>query len=603
MSGELAAVYATVDKNKNKSSQQLHQEPVRDVYAVVDKTKKIRNKDKSSQQLHQEPVRDVYAVVDKTKKIRNKDKSSQQLHQEQVTDVYAVVDKTKKIGNKDKSSPSQDLSHAHAVLENIKQINSERNGKGDCDVGPAGEMFTTDNAIQYDFTSVPVYEEVERIQESSAKRLRKCNNKSNREIQKTGCKYPVIIASCLTVLITAVVVVAVAVVIALALIAGLHSELNSVMKNEESNFKQKLDQLQHDFHFFSSNTSDLLVGISHNTSESVSNLRQYANFSLELMLTLIEATRLLGIKVNVLNNTFNEEISSMKNKTYLLIQNLKKEISESITDSNGKFQISINTLKNGLARGIQTLHIFSSCEAVFNFSIRLPSGTYMIRSGNTAIDMYCSTTIAVFCNGIPGWWRRIAYLNNNENPVSCPDGFEVRSDTSSPPLCRRMNTSAGCSSVVYPSNGMSYSQVCGTVRVHPAGTPDGFDTFDTKSEEDYVDGVSIAYGDSSNRNHIWTYTAAVTVRDSTKGCDQCTYMKPSNIPGTNFTCNTAHCSDGDNCFSNTLWGNEAQQCFGNETFYRQLSESTTDNIEMRVCRDQGRIDEDILISFVELLVL
>ena len=39
---------------------------------------------------------------------------------------------------------------------------------------------------------------------------------------------------------------------------------------------------------------------------------------------------------------------------------------------------------------------------------------------------------------------------------------------------------------------------------------------------------------------------------------------------------------------NTLWGSEAKQCFGNETFYRQLSESTTDNIEMRVCRDQGR---------------
>ena len=53
-------------------------------------------------------------------------------------------------------------------------------------------------------------------------------------------------------------VAAVAVVIALALIAGLHSELNSVMKNHElslSNFQQKLDS-------FSCNTSDLLVCIS-----------------------------------------------------------------------------------------------------------------------------------------------------------------------------------------------------------------------------------------------------------------------------------------------------------------------------------------------------
>ena len=277
----------------------------------------------------------VYATVDK-----NKGKSSQQLHQEHVTDVYAVVDKTKKIRNKDKSFPSQNLSDAYAVLDNIKQISSERNGVGDSDVGPAGEMFTTDNAIQYDFTSVPVYEEVDCIQESSAKRLRKRNNKTNREIQKTGCKYPVIISSCLTITITAVVVAAIAVAIALALIAGLHSELNSVMKNQElsqSNFNQKLDQLQHDFYSFSSNTSYLLVGISQNISESVSYLRQYANFSLELMHTLSEATRLLRIKVKTLNNIFNDEISSTQNKTSLLIQNLKKELSQ-ILMAKFKFQ-------------------------------------------------------------------------------------------------------------------------------------------------------------------------------------------------------------------------------------------------------------------------
>ena len=68
-------------------------------------------------------------------------------------------------------------------------------------------------------------------QGSTAKRFREHKNKANREIQKVSCKYPVIVASYLTVLIIAVVVAAVAVVIALALIAGLHSELNSVMKN------------------------------------------------------------------------------------------------------------------------------------------------------------------------------------------------------------------------------------------------------------------------------------------------------------------------------------------------------------------------------------
>ena len=190
-------------------------------------------------------------------------------------------------------------------------------------------------------------------------------------------------------------------------------------------------------------------------------------------------------------------------------------------------------------------------------------------------------------------------MNSNEDPVSCPDGFEVRSDTSTPPLCRRMDTSAGCSSVVYPSYGMPYSQVCGTVLVHPAGTPDGFNTLDSSSL--YADGVSLTYGNSSNRRHIWTYAAVIYI-DSNRKCDICNYKRHA-YPGNNFTCFTARCYDGVSCYPDTLWGNEAQQRFGNETFYRQLSESTTDDIEMRVCRDQGRLDEDILISFVEMFVM
>ena len=99
--------------------------------------------------------------------------------------------------------------------------------------------------------------------------------------------------------------------------------------------------------------------------------------------------------------------------------------------------------------------------------------------------------------------------------------------------------------MTYPSNGTSYSQVCGTVRVYPAGTPDGFHTFGFPSKDEYVDGVYFTDGNSSNRNHIWTYTAAVTVGSDTSGCDQCNYMKPPNIPSSIFTYTTAHCKNGN----------------------------------------------------------
>ena len=577
MSGEVIDVQAVVDKSKNKGmsspSHKLHQESVSDVYAVVDKSKKRRNTGKSSpsNRLQQESVSDVYAVVDKSKKRRNTGKSSPS-HRLQKESVYAVVDKSKKRRNKGKSSPShnlhKDLSDAYAVVNTVKH--QETNGMGE--VMTAQEISTIDVSTPYALT--PVYSQENQDKPATPSIFEKVHSYYNRDknkIQKTGCGYSIIIVSCLIFLVTAVIAAIVAALVTISFTVNLQDDLKY--------FKQRLDQLEMDFH---------------------SNLRQQENTSLGVG----ESISLLRTSVRALNNTFIQQVSSVANATSFL--------TESITAADNYFETSINTLTDVLAKGIQAIHTFDSCADVFNFSIQLPSGMYRIRSGHSSINKYCSTTtnttIANSCKGIPGSWKRIAYLNTD---IKCPDGFEVRNDTSIPPLCRRMNTSAGCSSVIYPSYGMSYSQVCGTVRVHPEGTPDGFSSRNSDQRlsngqsvnQNYVDGVSLTYGDSSNRNHIWTYTAATTVGSSTRGCDQCNHRKPSDIPGTNFTCTNAYCSNANICFPNTLWGNDTKQCFGNETFYRQLSESTTDNIEMRVCRDESRSNEDILLSFVELFVL
>ena len=577
-------VYAVVDQSKKRRntgkyspSHQLHQESVSDVYAVVDQSKKRRNTGKysPSHQLHQESVSDVYAVVDQSKKRRNTGKSSpHQLHLESVSDVYAVVDKSKKRRNTGKSSTShklhQDLSDAYAVVNTIKQ--PETDGVGE--VLTAQEISTIDVSTPYALT--PVYSQENQDKPATPSIFEKVHSYYKRDknkIQKTGCRYSIFIASCLIFLVTAVIAAIVVALITISFTVNFQDDLQ--------NFKQRLDQLEMDYH---------------------SNMRQQENTSLGFG----EAISLLRTSMRALNKTFIQQVSSVANATSFL--------TESVTAANDYFQISINTLTDVLAKGIQAIHTFDSCADVFNFSIKLPSGMYSIRSGNSSINKYCfattNTTIANSCNGIPGRWKRIAYLNTDENPVTCPDAFEVRNVTSSPPLCRRNNTSAGCSSVIYPSYGTSYSQVCGTVRVHPEGTPDGFSSHNSNQRQrngqsvnqNYVDGVSLTYGDSSNRNHIWTYTAATTVRLDRRGCGICNNSKPI-VPGTNFTCTNAYCSNDNSCFPNTLWGNDTKQCFGNETFYRQLSESTTDNIELRVCRDQDRDDEDILISFVELFVL
>ena len=162
--------------------------------------------------------------------------------------------------------------------------------------------------------------------------------------------------------------------------------------------------------------------------------------------------------------------------------------------------------------------------------------------------------------------------------------------------------------MTYPSNGTSYSQVCGRVRIHQQETPDGFQSDNNNIprngpsvDQNYVDGVSLTHGTNPNRNHIWTYTAVIKFGADTDRCTICGRNKPFYV-GTNFTCTAENCRALPCDFDDAIWTN-GLPCFGNETFHRQLSESTTESIEMRVCSDQPRYDEDILISYVEIFVL
>ena len=92
------------------------------------------------------------------------------------------------------------------------------------------------------------------------------------------------------------------------------------------------------------------------------------------------------------------------------------------------------------------------------------------------------------------------------------------------------------------------------------------------------------------QDHIWTYTAAVTVRIDNRGrCDICNPLwKPHH---TNFTCTTAHCMLVI-VFLILSGPMKPSTVLCNEALYRQLSELTT---RMRVCRDHGRDDDYILI--------
>ena len=158
-------------------------------------------------------------------------------------------------------------------------------------------------------------------------------------------------------------------------------------------------------------------------------------------------------------------------------------------------------------------------------------------------------------------------MNNETRPQLCStgDSWSIASG-----LCVRITEDPGCSHIVFPVMNIAFSHICGTVEAFWFGTPDGFTGSDRSSSTtvyDYVDGISLTYGNTSNKIHIWTFIA-----DGQERNQSCPHEVPEYV-GHNYSC----LNDEDFCKSDSCYS----------TFFRQLQEPATD-IEMRLCRDQRR---------------
>ena len=89
---------------------------------------------------------------------------------------------------------------------------------------------------------------------------------------------------------------------------------------------------------------------------------------------------------------------------------------------------------------------------------------------------------------------------------------------------------------------------------------------------------------------------------SREGCmENCNWRAPSFV-GQSYSCVLVDACTTSPSHCPLLWNSEGDQCVGSETFYRNLTQTTNDDIEMRVCRDQASTDEDILLTLVEIFV-
>ena len=256
----------------------------------------------------------------------------------------------------------------------------------------------------------------------------------------------------------------------------------------------------------------------------------------------------------------------------------------------------------------------TSCKDTNNAS----SGYYWIGEVGSAVRVYCNMSLT--CGDLTGGWMRVANIDMTNTSQNCPSGLSL---ISSPKRVCDI-TSRGCVSNDFDIHGVQYSHICGRVIGYQKFRPGAFYHHLYRSiEEDYVYGVSLTRGQNP-RHHIWTFAGAV---DETTGHSRwkCPCINPNLDPtptlpsfiGNDYFCDTAFetiswPSDPSIQVSDPLWDGEGcgptnTCCYDSERevnppwFVKTLSSPTSDDIEMRLCSDNGS-DHDTPIEIVELYV-
>ena len=256
-----------------------------------------------------------------------------------------------------------------------------------------------------------------------------------------------------------------------------------------------------------------------------------------------------------------------------------------------------------------------SCNDIYQFNraSRGVSRNYWINTTTGVHQVYCDMELE--CGGHKGGWMRIADLNTSRGD-DCPSGWTKI--TTPVAACIAPSNNAGCYSTNFSTLSIPYSKVCGMAVGYQKGSTGGFSFLHFSSRSingPYVDGFSITYG--TPRKHIWTYAIGfsdkIDIANANCPCSKFPGQLPPSFVHGNYYCesggnlqNADHtvtftddpvwdgmeCSSDNNCYSDPSlpW------------FYRQIPLTASEDIETRICRNEGSSNEDVLIRELQLYV-
>ena len=320
----------------------------------------------------------------------------------------------------------------------------------------------------------------------------------------------------------------------------------------------------------------------------------------------------LHLKTDTLQfNSSNDILYQQLRQQNESINTLYQQLSQQNQQLNSSTQLLLSALEELGIVGNIPFYPAVSCAALPPSS---PSGYYWVRASNgSAVHVYCDMTTS--CGD--GGWMRVASLDFSNASTSCPSGLQERVD-SDIRTCRIESSEAACPSVMLSTSGVEYTKVCGKILAYQFSSPDAFRTFSDDIDGNYVDGVSLTYGDTP-RNHIWTFVAALDEFGAGNSGSVCPCSSsvssvgkiPPSFVGDDYFCDAGNVTYVAGTFygDNPLW--DGSGCGSNSTccsfntppwFLKELSSPISDDIEMRVCCDEIRSNEDIAMSSVEIYV-
>ena len=218
---------------------------------------------------------------------------------------------------------------------------------------------------------------------------------------------------------------------------------------------------------------------------------------------------------------------------------------------------------------------------------------------------------------VPGQqWVKVGYLNMSDPTQQCPNSW--KKVTSPAGASCEKKDSALCDSVNITTSGASYQMVCGRFLGYQVGSPDAFYSdagYGWDIERYYVDGVTITYGSPGNRQHVYTYAAGLEELNIPFSCPCAGGAYPPYFVESDYYCESGNPAPTWNgttfYYTDVLW--DGQLCRQDEVtccdppnlpwFCRNFTHPITEDLEVRICLDEGPDNENVVLEFFELHIL